>query len=188
MMETRQSIRENDIPSLRYDLPRDELIYLASPYSHPDPEIRRWRYDAACYATAKMIIMGYKIFSPIINNHPLVRYGVATEWEAWIDYDKKMLELCKGGLIVLMLDGWNQSAGVAGEVMIARDLNYPVQYLSQWFKQVSDPAPSPTDPESSSPDPTDVACEEHRCCDTSEEHDDSPRSGEDSTLSQHQGE
>jgi len=34
------------------------MIYLASPYSHPDPAVRAERYRAACRATAALLLAG----------------------------------------------------------------------------------------------------------------------------------
>jgi len=52
------------------------LIYLASPYSHPDPSVRQERYEAACKATAAMMRQGYHVYSPIAATHPPANYGL----------------------------------------------------------------------------------------------------------------
>jgi Domain of unknown function (DUF1937) len=52
------------------------MIYLASPYSHPDPVVREARFDAACRATVDLIRTGQPVFAPVVMGHPLVRYGV----------------------------------------------------------------------------------------------------------------
>ena len=31
------------------------MIYLASPYTHPDPGVREARFDAACLATVELV-------------------------------------------------------------------------------------------------------------------------------------
>ena len=54
----------------------DGLIYLASPYSHPDFVVRQRRFDADCQATATMVRAGLIVFSPIAYSHPLTRYGL----------------------------------------------------------------------------------------------------------------
>jgi hypothetical protein len=46
------------------------MIYLASPYSHPDPLVRKARFDAACRATADLIrarsrrVLAYRAWPP----------------------------------------------------------------------------------------------------------------------------
>jgi Domain of unknown function (DUF1937). len=47
------------------------MIYLASPYSHPDPLVREARFDAACRAMADLVHAGQIVFSPIVHGHPL---------------------------------------------------------------------------------------------------------------------
>ena len=56
------------------------MIYLASPYSHPDPAIREARFDAACRVTAEQIRAGQPVFAPVVMGHPLVRYGLPGDW------------------------------------------------------------------------------------------------------------
>jgi hypothetical protein len=41
------------------------VIYLVSPYSHPDPLVREERFQAACEATADLIRSGAIVYSPI---------------------------------------------------------------------------------------------------------------------------
>lgn len=59
------------------------MIYLASPYSDPDPAVREQRYEAACAATVAMLRAGHVVFSPIVHSHPLVAYGLPTDWAFW---------------------------------------------------------------------------------------------------------
>ena len=106
------------------------MIYLASPYSHPNPVIREQRFHDACRAAASLIQSGQAVFSPIVYGHPLVTYGLPTEWSFWEAHDRLHLERCEE-LVVLMLAGWRRSAGVEAEIRIARELGKPVRYLSQ---------------------------------------------------------
>ena len=43
------------------------MIYLASPYSHPDPLVRQARFDAACHAAAGPIQAGHAVVAPIVH-------------------------------------------------------------------------------------------------------------------------
>ena len=61
------------------------MIYLASPYSHPDPAVRKERFHAACQARAELIRAGWIVFSPIVHSHPLVEHGVPTTWDFWAE-------------------------------------------------------------------------------------------------------
>jgi len=106
-----------------------DLVYLASPYSHPDPAIRQARYQAACRAAAWLIGQGHLVFSPIAHSHGIAQQGLPGDWEFWQRHDRRMLEACDR-LVVLTLPGWRESRGVQAEVAIARKLGKPVGYLA----------------------------------------------------------
>lgn len=105
------------------------LIYLASPYSHPDPEIRRQRFETVCFAAANLMREGHHIFSPIAHTHPIALHGELPKgWEFWQEYDRKIIAVC-GELWVLRMDGWDKSVGVQAEIKIAEELGIPVKYV-----------------------------------------------------------
>jgi len=105
------------------------VIYLASPYSHPNPAVREQRFQSACRAAAALILVGQPVFSPIAHSHPLVAYGLPTDWSYWECSAKAHLKT-SDEVVVLTLEGWKQSVGVAAEVRIAAELGIPVRYLS----------------------------------------------------------
>jgi nucleoside 2-deoxyribosyltransferase len=104
------------------------MIYLASPYSHPDPMVREQRFLAACRATVTLIRAGEVVFSPIVHSHALVEFELPTAWSFWERIDRAHMERCDE-VVVLMLDGWAQSVGVREELRIARELGKPVRFL-----------------------------------------------------------
>jgi hypothetical protein len=103
------------------------MIYLASPYTHPDPAVREQRFDAACVVAALLLREGHLVFSPIAHSHPLMRFGLPIEWDFWSRYDSCHLERCDE-VLVLMLDGWEESRGVQAEIALAKSLGKPVWY------------------------------------------------------------
>jgi len=105
------------------------MIYLASPYSHPDAEVRQQRFEAVCRAAAELIRMGKTIFSPISHSHAICRHGLPLDWRFWERHDRHYLETCDE-VIVLMLDGWQESVGVQAEITMARALGKPVSFLA----------------------------------------------------------
>jgi hypothetical protein len=105
------------------------MIYLASPYSHPDDDIRQQRFEAACRAAAEFIRRGRTVYSPIAHSHAICRYGVPLDWRFWERHDRKFLEMCDE-VVVLMLDGWPESVGVQAEIAIARELGKPVSFIA----------------------------------------------------------
>jgi hypothetical protein len=105
------------------------MIYLASPYSHPDQTIREQRFRAACRAVATLLRAGHVVFSAIVHSHPLVEHGLPADWKFWECIDHQHLERCDE-VVVLMLDGWRESTGVRAEVRIARELGRPIRYVA----------------------------------------------------------
>lgn len=106
----------------------ESLLYIASPYSHPDPAVREQRLDAAYLAVATLLSAGHVVFSPIVHSHPLTRFGLPLEWEFWERVDRRFLETCDE-VVVLMLPGWEASRGVLAEIAIAWELGKPVRYV-----------------------------------------------------------
>jgi hypothetical protein len=105
------------------------LVYLACPYNHPDRAVRVRRFEAVNRVAAKLMNEGLHVFSPISHTHPIAEAGnLPLGWDYWQQYDRAYLTHCHK-LIVLMLDGWRESKGVAGEVAIAEELGLPVEYI-----------------------------------------------------------
>lgn len=104
------------------------LWYIASPYSHPDPEIREQRFDAVCRECSLVLQSGIFVYSPIAHTHPIALAGsLPTDWEFWKEFDTKMIEACDM-VCVLMLPGWKASKGVTAEIKIARGLGKQIIY------------------------------------------------------------
>jgi len=112
------------------------MIYLASPYSHADPTIREARFRAACRAVVDLVRAGHVVFAPIVHCHPLVEYGFPTEWSFWERVDRAYLERCDE-LVVLMLEGWEESVGVRAELALAAELGKPIRYLAATLAESS---------------------------------------------------
>jgi nucleoside 2-deoxyribosyltransferase len=103
------------------------MIYLASPYSHPDPAVREQRFREACRAAAELLRDGHAVISPIAHSHPLTQHGLPGDWEFWEHYDRELIARCDE-VVVLMLDGWHESVGVQAEIRIAQQLGKRVRY------------------------------------------------------------
>lgn len=105
------------------------LIYLASPYSHPDPAVREGRFHEACKMAAVLMREGYLVFSPIAHSHPLAAgWGLPLVFDYWEAFDRRMIAACDE-LHVLQLPGWQESTGVQAEMEIAFELGKPVIYI-----------------------------------------------------------
>lgn len=97
------------------------MIYLASPYSHPEPRIKEARFRAVSMAAAQLFKRGHLVFCPIAMSHPLAVYGnMDGSWETWAEFDRAMIPLC-GTFAIYGLHGWSESVGVEAEHEIATE-------------------------------------------------------------------
>lgn len=107
-----------------------ERIYLASPYTHPDPTVREERYVAACQATAHLMRDGDVVFSPIVHSHLLATdYGCPKEFSFWEKWCLSYLEHWATQFLILPLEGWEQSFGVSAEKAVAKKLGLPIHIV-----------------------------------------------------------
>jgi len=110
----------------------NQLVYLASPYtdySTASDIVMESRFEKAKHATACLMRFGVHVFSPIVHCHPLATtYDLPKHFMFWQSYDELMVSRCDL-LIVLGIDGWDRSHGVASEIEIARRLNKLVLML-----------------------------------------------------------
>jgi hypothetical protein len=103
------------------------MIYLASPYTHPDPAIRQQRFNAACCAAATLVLNGQLVYAPVVHGHPLAPYYVPTDWAFWEPHARWHIERCDE-VVVFTMDGWETSVGVQKEIEMANALCKPVRY------------------------------------------------------------
>jgi len=112
------------------------IVYLASPYTHRDVNLRVRRAVAACQAAAEIMIKrpNVSVFSPIAHTHPIGAWVPETQntHAFWMEQDEAFL--CRAAeLIVLKLDGWEASKGVQQEIAYAKEHDIPISYM-EWRK------------------------------------------------------
>lgn len=105
-------------------------VYLASPYTHPDPAVVEWRVHATRRATALLMMRGLVVFSPIAHTHDLVQFIGRQSHEFWMAQDIPMLRKAER-LMVLCIDGWAESRGVMEEIELAQAAGIPVEYVNE---------------------------------------------------------
>lgn len=108
-------------------------IYIACPYSHPEPEIQKERFeDVTEYAaqlTGLFTDRPLVVYSPITHSHAMQAIGgLEGGWNHWHHIDETFLKLCKE-MHVLQLEGWEKSTGVKAEIKIAEENGIPVRYI-----------------------------------------------------------
>lgn len=105
------------------------MIYLASPYSDPDPTVKLARFQMAQLYTAQQLRLKIPIFSPIVYGYQFEKdFNFAGDAETWKHLNNAMLHACSE-VHVLMLPGWRKSIGVAAETRLANIYNKPISYM-----------------------------------------------------------
>ena len=103
------------------------LIYLAAPYSNPDPSRKQENAEAIDRAESFLIACGFGVFNPVRNARFCpVRDNSERDW---YEYDLVFLRRCDA-VVVMMREGWMESRGVEIEVGEAHRLRKPVWYMS----------------------------------------------------------
>lgn len=105
----------------------DGIIYLASPYSHPDPAVVEARVAAVTRLTAQLTLACYTVFSPIVHSHPLTQFAaLPCDWAYWQRHDEYFVR-ASSELWVALISGWQESVGVRAEIELARRYWLPVR-------------------------------------------------------------
>jgi hypothetical protein len=109
-------------------------VYVASPYTHPNPAMRELRFLKVAQCCAMMLEEGNVVYSPIVHWHEIAKvFGMPKEHHFWLLADSIMLTGSRE-VSVLMLDGWEESAGVAREIKFAKLIGKPLTYLHDTWK------------------------------------------------------
>lgn len=105
------------------------MIYLASPYTDPNPQVMDERYEAVLDKAAEFFQRGEFVFSPIVHCHLMAyRHKLPKDISYWNNYNTEMLSLCDE-LCVLMLPCWENSRGIRFEIELASKLGKRISYV-----------------------------------------------------------
>ena len=116
-----------------------ELWYLASPYTHDDPITMRDRLIQIRQITQEIIHceplkdkiaprMHVIPFSPVVYTVDLVKGMPKAPVEGWYHFTLGILAKCDR-LVVVEMDGWEESFGVNIEIAFAMGDGIPINYL-----------------------------------------------------------
>jgi hypothetical protein len=106
-------------------------IYLASPYSHPDPAVREKRFEDACRKMAQYVNRGIPVFAPIVHTHPVADHlppDKRMDFDLWMKMDLPILRMASE-LHILSIEGWRASRGVTRETEYAMQLGIPIKQV-----------------------------------------------------------
>jgi hypothetical protein len=104
------------------------VIYLACPYTHEHDFIQHRRYEQVTQVAATLMREGQCIYSPITSMHYLSRHMTDVPHRFWLDHDLAILARCDK-MIVLQLEGWEQSEGLKAEIAFAAEHNIPIEFM-----------------------------------------------------------
>ena len=96
------------------------FYYIASPYTHKNEEVRNERFRQVMRFTANLMRLEIPCYSPIVHCHELANsHQLPTTFEYWIKMNHAMIDASRG-VIVLKLEGWEESKGVKDEIEYAK--------------------------------------------------------------------
>jgi hypothetical protein len=109
-------------------------IFLACPYGHADTAIVEQRFGVSNLVAAKIIEGGGAVFSQVSMSHPinkefghLDKAGIS---RVWAPVDAVFME-AMDELIVVDIDGWKESSGVAREIEFFKERGRRVSLWSE---------------------------------------------------------
>lgn len=104
-------------------------IYLACPYSHNSPKVRRERFKEVSKVAGTLISQGYIVFSPISMTHPIATHcSLPLAFPYWEQLDKEFIRWCDI-VMICKLDGYKESTGVNAEIKYAKSINKKIHYI-----------------------------------------------------------
>jgi len=115
---------------------RTKRIYLAGPYTHEDPVVMQDRYEILTQITTNLVSLGYLVFSPITNSHPInLRLKIVKfTWDIWRAYDLIMIAEWADEVWIVPMEGWQNSIGVTGESDFAIKIGKDAKVLPALLK------------------------------------------------------
>lgn len=104
------------------------MIYVASPYTHPEKSVMKKRYKEVMKFTAHLLKRGLHAYSPIVHCHSMaVKFNLPRDASFWESYNFHMISLAES-MAVLCAEGWEESVGIKGELKEAAKLNMSVGF------------------------------------------------------------
>ncbi len=122
-----QSHDQRDEALATHELLSSPLIYLAAPYTHPDPGISRRRLQRVNRYAAYLLSLQKLVFSPLSHGAQLGSADIPDS--VWYALGLRIMEGCDE-LHLLALDGWEDSDGVRMELERAWELDIPVYVVN----------------------------------------------------------
>jgi hypothetical protein len=107
----------------------DGFYYLGSPYTKYKAGIHA-AFLAVCSEAARLVSAGVIIYSPIAHTHPIAIHGNIDplDLNIWLPVERPLMDAACG-LIVLKMDGWEESVGLKYEIDLFQQAGKPIIYM-----------------------------------------------------------
>ncbi len=106
------------------------LTFVSCPYTDVDPTVIESRISVVYGQIAKLLELGHVPVSPLLMHAVNTRHHINNDWEFWERYSIELLSQCSA-MVVLMIQGWEESVGVTAEIEYARSHNIPITYVGR---------------------------------------------------------
>ncbi|MBN20661.1 MAG: hypothetical protein CL678_05170 [Bdellovibrionaceae bacterium] len=107
-------------------------FYLSQPYNGTESE-KKHRASIGAQICGSFIKKGIHVLSPIVHNHALLKeyphFSLEERKTLILDFDFTLLKASQG-MIVLQLEGWENSYGVNAEIEFCKKHNIPIYFLN----------------------------------------------------------
>lgn len=108
---------------------RNTLVYLAGPYSKAEDKNKLMEQVMTVAGKYMIANPGSHVVSPLYMHYALpFTPEMGSDYNFFGDYSRNLLRRCDL-LLVVMLDGWDESTGVADEIATAEKLGIPIEYV-----------------------------------------------------------
>ncbi len=114
------------------ELKKHSLVYVATPYSKY-PGGLSLAFEEAARITAYLLQRGVGAFSPIAHTHPIAIYGDINplDHSFWLPVDLPIINK-SDALLVVKMDGWKKSKGIAWEIERFKKAKKPIYYFDPY--------------------------------------------------------
>ncbi len=116
------------------------FYYISNPYNGTD-EQKEERAQIAARVCGLLLKKGIHAWSPIVHNHAMMKtfdqFTLEERRTKILDFDFSLLKSSKG-MIVLKIEGWEQSYGVKAEIELCKKLSIPIFYLDTFSLETSE--------------------------------------------------
>lgn len=107
------------------------MIYVASPFSHPDKRVKFNRVCETARLMAKLQPQHEEpLYSPILHWYMASRLCALPDDAAYWESLNTQLIKASSAVIVLTIAGWKSSIGVKQEIALAKELQLPIHYFN----------------------------------------------------------